>query len=104
MASVLLLNGGLETLQTISILAALPFMVLMIFMATALLKSLRNEQRQIELHEAMTRVRLLRLLAESDDLGDKGWKPAEERGSEAPPDQPETNPRSEERRVGDERE
>src|SRR5690554_7645736 len=93
-AGVLLLSGGLEALQTISILAAFPFMVLMIFMATALLKSLRNEQRQIELHEAMTRVRLLRLLAESDDLGDKGWKPAEEGGSEAPPDQPENNPRA----------
>lgn len=93
-AGVLLLSGGLEALQTISILAAFPFMVLMIFMATALLKSLRNEQRQIELHEAMTRERLLRLLAESDDLGDKGWKPAEEGGSEAPPDQPENNPRA----------
>jgi glycine betaine transporter len=82
-AGVLLLSGGLEALQTISILAAFPFMVLMIFMAVALLKSLRNEQRQIELHEAMTKERLLRLLAENDHLGDEragsepGLKPEE---------------------------
>lgn len=89
-AGVLLLSGGLEALQTISILAAFPFMVLMIFMATALLKSLRNEQRQIELHEAMTRERLLRLLAEHDDFGDKGWNQSEETGVDDP-DAPEND-------------
>src|SRR5690554_5389404 len=89
-AGVLLLSGGLEALQTISILAAFPFMMLMIFMATALLKSLRNEQRQIELHEAMTRERLLRLLAEHDDFGDKGWNQSEETGVDDP-DAPEND-------------
>lgn len=69
-AGVLLLSGGLEALQTISILAAFPFMILMVFMAIALLKSLRNEQRQLELHEAMTHERLLRLLEANDHLSD----------------------------------
>ena len=61
-AGVLLLSGGLAALQTISIVAAFPFMVLMIFMAAALLKSLRNEMRQRELHEAIMRERLQRLI------------------------------------------
>ncbi|TVT30491.1 BCCT family transporter [Marinobacter vinifirmus] len=65
-AGVLLMSGGLAALQTISILAAFPFMVLMIFMAISLLKSLRDEQRQIELHEALTRGRIMRLLEEND--------------------------------------
>ncbi|WP_022963768.1 BCCT family transporter [Halopseudomonas pelagia] len=68
-AGVLLLSGGLAALQTISILAALPFMLLMIFMALALLKSLSNEQRQIELHNAVTHERLMRLLEANDRLG-----------------------------------
>ncbi len=61
-AGVLLLSGGLTGLQTISIVAAFPFMVLMIFMAASLLKSLRNERRQIELHEALMRERMQRVL------------------------------------------
>ena len=70
-AGVLLLSGGLAALQTISILAALPFMLLMIFMAVALLRSLRNEQRQLELHQAVTHERLMRLLQENDKLGEE---------------------------------
>ncbi|HEY9148104.1 MAG TPA: BCCT family transporter [Gammaproteobacteria bacterium] len=65
-AGVLLLSGGLSALQTISIVAAFPFMILMVFMAAALLKSLRIEQRQVELHEALMRERLQRLLDEHD--------------------------------------
>jgi glycine betaine transporter len=65
-AGVLLISGGLAALQTISILAAFPFMVLMIFMAISLLRSLRDEQRQIELHEAITRGRMVQLLEEHD--------------------------------------
>jgi glycine betaine transporter len=61
-AGVLLLSGGLAALQTISIVAAFPFMVLMIFMAASLLKSLRNERRQTELHEALLRERIQRML------------------------------------------
>ncbi len=62
-AGVLLLSGGLAALQTISILAAFPFMILMVFMAIALLKSLREEQRQKELHEAIMEERLQRMLS-----------------------------------------
>ncbi|QIM49041.1 BCCT family transporter [Pusillimonas sp. DMV24BSW_D] len=65
-AAVLLLTGGLEALQTISIVAAFPFMVLMVFMAASLLKSLRDEVRQTELHEAMIRERVLRMLDEHE--------------------------------------
>src|SRR5690606_30875354 len=65
-AAVLLLSGGLEALQTISIVAALPFMVLMVFMAGALLKALANEIRQKELHEALLLERLQRLLEDAE--------------------------------------
>ncbi|AWB32661.1 BCCT family transporter [Orrella marina] len=65
-AGVLLLTGGLQALQTISIVAAFPFMVLMVFMAASLLKSLRDEVRQTELHDAMIRERVLRMLDEHE--------------------------------------
>ncbi|MFE8070621.1 BCCT family transporter [Marinobacteraceae bacterium S3BR75-40.1] len=65
-AGVLLFSGGLSALQTVSIVTAFPFMVLMLFMAAALLRSLRNEQRQMELHEALMRERIQRLLDEHD--------------------------------------
>lgn len=64
--AVLLLSGGLAALQTISIVAAFPFMILMVFMASSLLASLRNERRQMELHEALLRERLQRLLDEHE--------------------------------------
>ncbi len=62
----LLASGGLGALQTISIIAAFPFMLLMIFMATSLLRAFRDEQRQRELHEALLRERIQRLLEEDD--------------------------------------
>lgn len=65
-AGVLLVSGGLEALQTISILAAFPFMVLMVFMAISLLRSLSKEQRQKELREAVTRGRMIQMLEEHD--------------------------------------
>ncbi len=65
-AGVLLLSGGLAALQTISIVAAFPFMVLMIFMAWSLLKALRIERRQTELHEALLRERLQRMLERNE--------------------------------------
>jgi glycine betaine transporter len=65
-AGVLLLSGGLAALQTISIVAAFPFMLLMVFMAGALLKSLRSERRQQELHEALMKERLQRLLEQHE--------------------------------------
>lgn len=61
-AAVLLLSGGLNALQTMSIVAALPFMILMIFMARSLLNALRNEQRQMELHQALLMERMQRVV------------------------------------------
>lgn len=61
-AGVLLLSGGLAALQTMSIVAAFPFMVLMLFMAASLLKALRDERRQRELHEAILWERMQRLV------------------------------------------
>ncbi len=60
------MRGGLVALQTLSIIAAFPFMVLMIFMAAALLKSLRNEVRQQELHQALLLARMQRVLEEHE--------------------------------------
>ena len=68
-AGVLLLSGGLVALQTMSIVAAFPFMVLMIFMAISLLKSLRNERRQQELHAALLQERIQRMLEEHENAG-----------------------------------
>lgn len=65
-AGMLLMSGGLSALQTMSILAAFPFMILMVFMAGALLKSLRDERRQSELHDALMRERLQRMLNEHE--------------------------------------
>ena len=67
-AGVLLMSGGLDALQTMSIVAAFPFMVLMIFMALSLLKSLRNERRQIELHNAILQERVQRMLEEHEAM------------------------------------
>lgn len=69
-AGVLLMSGGLAALQTMSIVAAFPFMVLMIFMAAALLKSLRNEYRQTELHNALLQERIQRMLEEHESTRD----------------------------------
>lgn len=65
-AAVLLLSGGLAALQTISIVAALPFMILMVFMAASLLKALRTEQRQRELNAAILQERLQRMVDDYD--------------------------------------
>lgn len=67
-AAVLLMSGGLAALQTMSIVAAFPFMVLMIFMAASLLKSLRNERRQTELHRALLQERMQRMLEAHETL------------------------------------
>lgn len=61
-AGVLLLSGGLAALQTMSIVAAFPFMILMVFMAASLLKALQNERRQQELHDALLQERIQRML------------------------------------------
>ncbi|HSR63780.1 MAG TPA: BCCT family transporter [Gammaproteobacteria bacterium] len=64
-AAVLLMSGGLAALQTMSIIAAFPFMIMMIFMAGALLRGLQDERRKIERRERELREGLKRLLAES---------------------------------------
>ncbi|MES1945470.1 choline/carnitine/betaine transporter [Salinisphaera sp. PC39] len=92
-AGVLLLSGGLAALQTISILAAFPFMLLMIFMAGALLKSLREERRQWELHEAMVQAQIERLIEER-------WPAEEENAAEAGPSASETREEPGPRRPG----
>ncbi|MDR6224900.1 choline-glycine betaine transporter [Desmospora profundinema] len=42
-AAVLLLNGGLQSLQTASLVAALPFTVLLLFISASLFKALKSE-------------------------------------------------------------
>ncbi|MFD0958954.1 glycine betaine uptake BCCT transporter [Paenibacillus chungangensis] len=50
-AIVLLISGGLAGLQTASIVAALPFAIIIVGMCVALLKSLREEDRQRRIRE-----------------------------------------------------
>ena len=76
-AGLLLLSGGLGALRTISIVAAFPFMLLMIFMAASLLKALRAEIRQKELHDAIMYERLQRLI----DAEDAAAQPSEDADS-----------------------
>lgn len=65
-ASVLLLGGGLEALQTLSIVAGFPFMVLMVFMAVGLYRGLAREVEDLELHDLVFKRRLEQLLAETE--------------------------------------
>jgi len=58
MASVLLLSGGLYGLRTLSILAAFPFMLLMILMAFSLYKDLAIDIRRREEKEELIRTRM----------------------------------------------
>jgi len=62
MAIVLLLSGGLEGLRTVSIIAAFPFMILMVLMAFALHRDLTQEFWQREQKEQMLRQRVEALL------------------------------------------
>lgn len=58
MASVLLLSGGLYGLRTLSIIAAFPFMLLMVLMAFSLHKDLAADVRRREEKEEMIRARI----------------------------------------------
>ncbi len=62
MAVVLLLSGGLEGLRTVSIIAAFPFMLLMVLMAVALQRDLNQEFWQREEKERLLRQRVEALL------------------------------------------
>ncbi|MFU8816349.1 MAG: BCCT family transporter [Pseudomonadales bacterium] len=80
-AGVLLLSGGLDALRTLSILAAFPFIVLMVFMAGSLLRSLRDERRHWELREALLRAELERLLESHRGAAAAQPQPAVEAGT-----------------------
>ncbi|HZJ81358.1 MAG TPA: BCCT family transporter [Guyparkeria sp.] len=62
MAMVLLLSGGLEGLQTVAIIAAFPFMILMVLMAAALYRDLTREFWQRGEQEKLLRQRVEALL------------------------------------------
>ena len=62
MASVLLLSGGLNGLQTVSIIAAFPFMLLMVLMAFSLHKDLAAEIRRREEKDQLLHTRMEQLL------------------------------------------
>ncbi|WGU94884.1 BCCT family transporter [Paenibacillus dendritiformis] len=63
-AIVLLLSGGLDALQTASILTALPFAVVLLGMCASLAKALRREERERRLKEKKRRRKLDELLQE----------------------------------------
>ena len=62
MAGVLLISGGLYALQSLSIIAAFPFMLLMVLMAFSLQKDLRLEIRRQDEKQRMLHERLEHLL------------------------------------------
>lgn len=64
-AVVLLLSGGLEGLQTASIVAALPFAVIMVLMCYSLLKALKEEDQLVKKQRKEQQRKLERLLEKS---------------------------------------
>ncbi|MBA1147198.1 BCCT family transporter [Ectothiorhodospiraceae bacterium WFHF3C12] len=62
MAGVLLLSGGLYGLRTVSIIAAFPFMLLMVVMAYSLYRDLAQESRRMAEKELLLRERIERML------------------------------------------
>ncbi|MGZ9584993.1 glycine betaine uptake BCCT transporter [Paenibacillus marinisediminis] len=66
-ASVLLLSGGLDALQTASIMTALPFAVILLCMIVSLSRALREEDRERRKKEKIRRKQLERLLLERED-------------------------------------
>ncbi|SMC16412.1 glycine betaine transporter [Andreprevotia lacus DSM 23236] len=70
MALVLLFSGGLKALQTLSIVAALPFALIMVGLCVALYKALAADEREQEHKEKMRRHAVDALLAREPGLGD----------------------------------
>lgn len=64
-AVVLLISGGLTGLQTASVVAALPFAVVLIGMCLSLFKALQKEDEERRKKEKLQRLKLKRLLEES---------------------------------------
>ncbi|WP_150271231.1 glycine betaine uptake BCCT transporter [Paenibacillus tepidiphilus] len=65
-AVVLLISGGLSGLQTASIVAALPFAIVLIGMCISLLKALQAEDKERRQREKRQRQKLKRLLEEQE--------------------------------------
>ncbi|MBP1930166.1 glycine betaine uptake BCCT transporter [Ammoniphilus resinae] len=66
-AIVLLLSGGLQALQTASIITAMPFAIIMALMCVSILKSLREEARLERRKERKRRRKIDQLLLESEE-------------------------------------
>jgi len=67
MAGVLLLSGGLQGLQTISIIAAFPFMLLMVLMAISLHRDLSADHARQREKDQVLRERVEALLIEEEE-------------------------------------
>lgn len=68
-ALILLMSGGLNGLQTASVVAALPFAAVLIGMALSLLKALQMEDRERRRKERVQRMKLRRLLDVEESKG-----------------------------------
>lgn len=86
MAVVLLLSGGLQGLRTVSIIAAFPFMILMVLMAFALHRDLTQEFWQREEKEKLLRERIENLLLRESER--EAQLAAEEEIHPSAPDSP----------------
>jgi len=86
MAVVLLLSGGLQGLRTVSIIAAFPFMILMVLMAFALHRDLTQEFWQREEKEKLLRERVESLLLRESER--EAQLAAEEEVHPSAPDSP----------------
>ncbi|MCC5987438.1 MAG: BCCT family transporter [Pararhodobacter sp.] len=94
--AVLLLTGGLESLQTVSIIAAFPFMLLMILIAVSLYRDLSHELAlKAETERVLTR-RIERLL-----LREAEREAARQAEDEAHPEAPEAPPSVEAEEAGE---
>ena len=95
MAGALLLSGGLVGLQTVSIVTAFPFMLLMVLMAYSLYKDLSLEWRRMEekekiLNERIERVLLRESEREAARKADEEAHPTAPEGEETPEEAAET--------------
>jgi glycine betaine transporter len=90
MAGVLLLSGGLYGLRTVSIIAAFPFMLLMILMAYSLYRDLVMETRRLDEKEVLLRARVERMLLRESEK--EAERQAEEQSHPTAPESPLTSP------------
>lgn len=88
MVAVLLLSGGLDGLRTVSILAAFPFMLLMVFIAFALYRDLSWEFQQRDEKGRLLNARLERLLLRESER--EAEQKAKEESHPSTPEEPPT--------------